>query len=234
MAMSMGAAGDNYDRHRWVEGCSLEPIPSHRGEYLWIDYKMQNSIAVHGSNKITKYDIVQVYKVKNSNLWGRYVARRSLLAKDLSPGEKVEEERLFHGTNFADQIVKKGFKVKHADPQGMFGKGIYFSNLSSKSTQYTLEGGTAPCQPHNAVYCTTCVRKMLICRVALGKSYVATSAMNGIDQAPRGYHSVTAKPTSGVLNFPEYIVYDNDQAYPGYLVEYKICAEKTRKSGSRH
>ncbi|XP_059482669.1 poly [ADP-ribose] polymerase tankyrase-like [Neocloeon triangulifer] len=218
----MAVAADG-DRNRgWVEGFVKEQLPPNHNDYNWIASKMHNSIAVHNGTKISKYNIVQVYKVKNSKLWNKYTERRYEMARDYPRGKLVPEIRLFHGTNHADKIVRDGFNVDCSNPNGMFGKGIYFADLSSKSSQYTFEGCNTACKSHNIVYCTSCIRKMLVCKVALGKSYEATAPMNGILQAPQGYHSVIAKPRSGFLNYSEYIVYNNYQAYPGYLIEYKV------------
>jgi len=117
--------------------------------------------------------------------------------------------------------------------------------MSSKSNQYTLDGfedSSAICSPHGAKLCCWCIRKMLVCRVALGKQFEATEPMPGIWQAPNNCHSVVAYPEAGFLTYPEFVVYNAHQvdttfislvfpfltlfvslqAYPGYLVEYKI------------
>jgi len=69
----------------------------------------------------------QIFKVQNDLLWQRYVSRRDVIAKELAcQAEKVEQERLFHGTADADKIVCEGFNLELANPNGMFGKGIFF------------------------------------------------------------------------------------------------------------
>jgi len=44
----------------------------------------------------------------------------------------VEQERLFHGTSDADVIVREGFNLRLANPNGMFGKGKFFPNIPSQ------------------------------------------------------------------------------------------------------
>jgi hypothetical protein len=90
--------------------------------------------------------------------------------------------------------------------------GIYFADLSSKSNQYTFEGCNSKCTEHDSVWCVTCVRSMLVCRVALGEEYFAEQALNGITEPPDEFHCVIGKPglTPG-LRYKEYVVYDNYQ-----------------------
>jgi hypothetical protein len=64
-------------------------------------------------------------------------------------------------------------------------------------------------------------RHLLLCRVTLGKSFLQFSAMK-MAHAPPGHHSVMGRPSAGGLNFPEYVVYRGEQAYPEYLITYQI------------
>lgn len=54
------------------------------------------------------------------------------------------------------------------------------------------------------------VRQLLLCRVALGKSFLQFSAMK-MAHAPPGHHSVIGRPSAGGLHFPEYVVYRGEQ-----------------------
>lgn len=64
-------------------------------------------------------------------------------------------------------------------------------------------------------------RHLLLCRVTLGKSFLQFSAMK-MAHAPPGHHSVAGRPSTGGLNFPEYVVYRGEQAYPEYFITYQI------------
>ena len=85
------------------------------------------------------------------------------------------------------------------------------------------------------------LRLLLLCRVALGKSFLQFSAMK-MAHAPPGHHSVVGRPSVGGLSFPEYVVYRGEQviiailplsskqyencffqAYPEYLITYRIA-----------
>mmetsp|Transcript_154746 Transcript_154746/g.475429 ORF Transcript_154746/g.475429 Transcript_154746/m.475429 type:complete len:110 (-) Transcript_154746:7-336(-) len=98
----------------------------------------------------------------------------------------------------------------------MFGRGVYFADTPMKSWQYSKKG-----------------RYMLRCNVALGSVRQTYTAWNRIDpnrDLQRGwlpsmvgakpYNSVEAMPRSkgGVVNVPEFTVYQAERAVPEYLL----------------
>ncbi|CAH3024597.1 unnamed protein product [Porites evermanni] len=100
--------------------------------------------------------------------------------------------------------------------------GIYFAENSSKSNQYVYGiGGGSGCALHKDKSCYLCERQLLLCRVALGKPFYQFSAVK-MAHAPPGHHSVIGRPSSDGLSFAEYVVYRGEQAYPEYLITYKI------------
>jgi hypothetical protein len=69
---------------------------------------------------------------------------------------------------------------------------------------------------------------MLLCRVVLGDAYVVSgpgryvsSEFAGRRMAPDGRDSVVALPMHPVLQYPEMVIYDGDQAYCEYLLRYR-------------
>lgn len=108
----------------------------------------------------------------------------------------------------------------------MFGAGIYFAEHSSKSNQYVYGIGGSGCHVHQDKSCYQCHRSLLLCRVALGKSFLQFSALK-ISHSPPGHHSVIGRPSVGGLHFPEYVIYRGEQAYPEYLVTYQIAYDKS-------
>lgn len=118
--------------------------------------------------------------------------------------------------------MQKGFDERHAYIGGMFGAGIYFAENSSKSNQYVYGiGGGSGCPTHKDRSCYVCHRQMLLCKVALGKSFLQSNAMKTA-HAPPGHHSIVGRPSAGGLSFAEYVVYRGEQAYPFFLVSYTI------------
>lgn len=195
-------------------------------EFLAVAEEMQATIREHRDNGssggfYSRYNIVRIQKVQNRKLWERYAHRRHEIATEENAHQACER-MLFHGSPFINAIVQKGFDERHAYIGGMFGAGIYFAEHSSKSNQYVYGiGGGIGCPQHKDKSCYVCARQLLLCRVALGKSFLQFSAMK-MAHAPPGHHSVIGRPSAGGLHFPEYVVYRGEQAYPEYLITYQI------------
>ncbi|XP_075222552.1 tankyrase isoform X2 [Lycorma delicatula] len=194
-------------------------------EFMSVEEEMQSTVREHRDNGISggvfnRYNIIRIQKVQNRKLWERYSHRRMEVAEE--NGNAPNERMLFHGSPFINAIVQKGFDERHAYIGGMFGAGIYFAEHSSKSNQYVYGiGGGTGCTLHKDRSCYVCHRHLLLCRVTLGKSFLQFNAMK-MAHAPPGHHSVMGRPSSGGLNFPEYVVYRGEQAYPEYLITYQI------------
>ncbi|KAJ8981566.1 hypothetical protein NQ317_009826 [Molorchus minor] len=204
-------------------------------EFITVEEEMQNSIREHRDNGhaggiFSRYNIVRIQKVQNRKLWERYTHRRQEVGEENN--NQACERMLFHGSPFINAIVQKGFDERHAYIGGMFGAGIYFAEHSSKSNQYVYGiGGGTGCPIHKDRSCYNCHRHLLLCRVTLGKSFLQFSAMK-MAHAPPGHHSVAGRPSAGGLNFPEYVVYRGEQAYPEYFITYQIVKPEDCSSGT--
>ncbi|TPP66477.1 Poly (ADP-ribose) polymerase [Fasciola gigantica] len=175
------------------------------------------------------YEVLKVARIRNRRLWDRYVHRCNEISEDNSG--HYNERLLFHGSPFLQAIVMKGFDERHAYIGGMFGAGIYFAENSSKSNQYVYGiGGGAGCPTHKSRSCYACPRQILLCRVALGRSFIQFNAMK-VAHAPPGHHSIVGRPSAGGLNFAEYVIYRGEQAYPEYLITYVLVPPDTPETG---
>ncbi|KAK9500018.1 hypothetical protein O3M35_002931 [Rhynocoris fuscipes] len=170
-------------------------------------------------------------------------AKRNGEEKRFKPFKKLHNRKLlWHGsriTNFAG-ILSQGLRIapKEAPVTGyMFGKGIYFADMVSKSANYCM---TSPMNPYGL---------LLLCEVALGDMYERTHA-DYIEKLPSGKHStlgvgkttpdpnnkvvtpegveiplgkgVPSKVTNTSLLYNEYIVYDVAQVKVQYLLKMKF------------
>jgi len=207
------------------QGTVLVDISSDDTEWTSVEEEMQSTIREHrdqghAGGIFTSYRIYKIQKIRNTKLWERYSHRRREVAEENH--NQGNERMLFHGSPFIQAIAQKGFDERHAYIGGMFGAGIYFAEHSSKSNQYVYGiGGGTGCPQHKDRSCYTCHRQLLLCRVALGKSFLQFSAMK-MAHAPPGHHSVVGRPSVGGLSFPEYVIYRGEQAYPEYLITYLI------------
>jgi poly [ADP-ribose] polymerase len=129
--------------------------------------------------------------------------------------------RLTHGTNNAnvrhilhEHGAGSGLRLPRSYTNGwMFGPGIYFANVASKSAQYCRSRSGYP-------------NMMFLADVALGEMYMAPTDMSGTRAAPQGYHSVWGKAHhtkswGGALAYDEFIVYRQEQQSLRYLITWE-------------
>jgi poly [ADP-ribose] polymerase len=136
-------------------------------------------------------------------------------------GRKVGNiQQLWHGTRVFNilSILKRGYVLPGALTSAqicgaMFGNGLYFSNQSTKSLNYS-RGGVWSSGVDNVCY-------MFSNDVAMGREYIPSGSCNGIPSHSRGqYDSCHAIPgRSGIMN-DEQIVYRSGQVNPRYLIEF--------------
>lgn len=212
-------------QHRGSSSTPLVELSPTDKDFIAVSEEMQKTICDHrddgrAGGVFTSYEIVKIERVISPKVWERYIYRRKEVAEENnnSPNERM----LFHGSPFLHHIIMNGFDERHAYIGGMFGAGIYFAENSSKSNQYVygIAGGNG-CPTHKDKSCYVCARKMILCRVTLGKPVEQFTAIR-IAHAPPGHHSVIGRPSVGGLNYPEYVIYRGEQAYPEFLVTYKI------------
>ena len=187
--------------------------------------------------------VTRVLRVENGPLWSMYEVKKAMLKKEyadsgmtvpsLSRKAKqpwlpsvelsadVNELLLFHGTSEATAmtIASHGFDERVAHLGGLYGAGSYFSDNSCKSHQYSRKGVPTARGEH----------VLLVCRVTMGwPLFTTTSHRNerrppqnpSIQSGMRPFDSIFAN--FGSKHHNEFVVYDRSQAYPEYVVYYKI------------
>lgn len=184
--------------------------------------RMLSTIMLHNIEcHYTSYDILSIELILHEKVWSKYKLMCQRLEIEYGADSK-NEKLLFHGSNFIDNIQTHGFDERYAQRNCMFGAGLYFAEHSSKSNQYTFGFGQG-CQIHQDKSCYICERKMVYAQVALGRSLMSREAIPDCAHAPPGFSSVTASPESTKdLKYPEYVIYNGDQAYPLFVITYRI------------
>ncbi|XP_077299838.1 poly-(ADP-ribose) polymerase [Arctopsyche grandis] len=217
------------DSHYIKLKTDIVPIEVGSPEYVMLSNYVKNTHAA--THSMYELEIMQVFKVTREGEMKRY-----------KPFKKLHNRRLlWHGsrvTNFAG-ILSQGLRI--APPEApvtgyMFGKGVYFADMVSKS----------------ANYCCTNVQNnvgvMLLCEVALGNMMELTAAKNVVTPKS-GCHSVkgigktepdsnedlvlecgtivplgkpVTKKVKTQLLYNEYIVYDVAQVNVKYLFQMKF------------
>ncbi|KAH3844594.1 poly [ADP-ribose] polymerase 1-like [Dreissena polymorpha] len=133
-----------------------------------VDYVQNTHAATHNMYAL---EVEEIWKIKREGEFSRYKPFREL------PNRKL----LWHGsrvTNFGG-ILSQGLRI--APPEApvtgyMFGKGVYFADMVSKSANYCR---TSKQDPRGL---------MMLCEVALGNMYECTKA-EYINKLPKGKHS---------------------------------------------
>jgi len=192
--------------------------------------------------------IVQALRIENTDLWMKYTSGRHAIrskrphkctpvttyggevvtVRSLPSANKrtlqprVNEAYFWHGTSpkGALGISSEGFRLRYAGTNvgTMYGAGLYFAECSSKSDEYAVDDQDGI---YKGLYC------LLLCRAVLGEVLhmaVGGEATHGvIKEAIEGeaYDSVLGDREASVGTYREFIVYQEDQAYPEYLLLYK-------------
>ena len=185
---------------------------------------------------------VTIQRIHNPRLWSKYIAElddisglcsgsATAITDDLISGVCVQpthkninplnEFFLFHGvpSNLSERIAQQGLDPRYAGEHSgkLFGSGVYFANMASKSDIYT--------KPNDG----TKTRTMYLTRVCLGEAYKATKRMDSILRPPerpdkRGPLNSVRAPSvdqGGCVEYNEYIVYKDAQAYPEFRIVYE-------------
>ncbi|KAK8763975.1 hypothetical protein V5799_033404 [Amblyomma americanum] len=203
---------------------------SHEDFALLSKYVETTHAETHRSYKL---EILELFKVARNGEAKRFKPFRKL------PNRKL----LWHGSRLANfaGILSQGLRI--APPEApvtgyMFGKGLYFADMVSKSANYCC---TSPSSP---------IGLLLLCDVALGNMYERKNA-DFITKLPPNYHSTKGvgmtypdpkykvlrpdgvevplgpsvkdtKAGGSSLLYNEYIVYDTAQVTIQYLMKVKF------------
>ncbi|KAI6694691.1 hypothetical protein NL676_022401 [Syzygium grande] len=208
-----------YARYQCL-GCKLTPLEVDSQEYTLIATYMHNTHAkTHSSYTV---DIVQIFRVSREGETNRF-------SKFSSTSNKMllwHGSRLTNWTGILSQAPATGY---------MFGKGVYFADMFSKSANYCYANSAA----------TSGV--LLLCEVALGNMVELLNAKYDADKLPagklstKGVGATSPDPSEaqsledgivvplgrpkeqsnhkGALLYNEYIVYNVDQIRMRYVVQ---------------
>ncbi|KAJ3007249.1 hypothetical protein HKX48_009233 [Thoreauomyces humboldtii] len=122
------------------------------------------------------------------------------------------------GTDFCDDpkcstcgILKSSFGVRYANTYrtwGRYGKGIYFSQTSSKAHDYTA----TDTPPYHTV---------LLNRVVVGRAKILNRNSSDLVAPPVGHDSIVGQAGGGNLNYDELCLYADEAMIPAYLIIYE-------------
>lgn len=202
-----------------------------------------------GGRAPARLRLIKCHRVENSEMWVRHNMARDRVAglrptgvkavQDMYPDpagnevktqalldsetamhldQRVGEHLLWHGTTpqGAIGISTNGFKLSLAGSHAgtYFGNGVYFAECSSKSDEYAREGGDL----------LAGIFALLLCRVICGNLFRTTRPDDvAIQGAFRSgdYDAVLGDREASAGTYREFVVYEEDLAYPEYVVLYE-------------
>lgn len=217
-------------------GCELMPLEVDSEEFSMIARYMKNTHAKTHSNYAV--DIVQIFRVSREGETERFRKFSNTKNRML----------LWHGSRLTNWtgILSQGLRI--APPEApatgyMFGKGVYFADMFSKSANYCYSSHAAT------------AGVLLLCEVALGDMAELLTANYNADKLPEGKLSTKGvgatapdfseaqmledgfavplgKPkeqlsSKGALLYNEYIVYNVDQIRMRYVVQVNFDFKRT-------
>ncbi|KAJ6848626.1 poly [ADP-ribose] polymerase 2-A [Iris pallida] len=224
-----------YSRYERLQ-CELKPVEVDSEEYSVIEKYVANTHAkTHSSYTV---DIAQVFKISRNGEPDRFSKFTNVKNRML----------LWHGSRLTNWtgILSQGLRI--APPEApvtgyMFGKGVYFADMFSKSANYCF--ATKDCSSG----------VLLLCEVALGDMAEKLDADYNADRLPTGKLSTKGvgatapdmseshtledgvviplgKPkkqagNKGSLQYNEYIVYNVDQIRMRYIVQVNFNFKRT-------
>ena len=168
------------------------------------DYYRKTANTMHTSSSL---DIKAIWKLEIKHMHEAYEARGRA---------KGNVKRLWHGSKVANilSILKSGYvlpgKLKSATITGAaFGNGIYFSDQSTKSLNYSQGYWSSGSMDNNCF--------MFLNNVAMGREYPVNSTTSS--PPPSGYDSYFCKG-GGIFRNNEMVIFNLDQINPKYLVQF--------------
>ncbi|EFC49258.1 predicted protein [Naegleria gruberi] len=155
--------------------------------------------------------VIDIERVENAKLWRAFSIKKSeTIHKNQNIKAENQVKTLYHGAEetAVDAITKTGFDYRRCQV-GHYGHGNYFAVNASYSHGYakpsTSDGS----------------RRIIVCKVVVGESLRVAQKDNTLRRPQdkttgKMYDSVQGGPTG-----TEYVVFDNESPYPGYIVIYK-------------
>ncbi|XP_035489725.1 poly [ADP-ribose] polymerase 2 [Scophthalmus maximus] len=173
---SEGSDEHPLDRQYCSLQCKLQPLDSGSHEYKVVEKYLHSTHApTHQDYTMTLLDVFSVDRDGESHNFISQIHNRTLL---------------WHGSRLSNWvgILSRGLRV--APPEApvtgyMFGKGIYFADMSSKSANYCFAN------QHNHV------GLLLLCEVALGDCHELLDADYEANNLPTGKHSTKGLGQTG-------------------------------------
>ncbi|KAK7109795.1 protein mono-ADP-ribosyltransferase PARP14-like isoform X1 [Littorina saxatilis] len=192
----------------WTPHDSDEPVMLVNLKPSDVEYQRvkQDIMATIANSSI---NIVSVDRIQNVMLYQQYQAKKTHMDKQNGPGFP-NERTLWHGTSpdAIHNINNHGFNRSYCGKNATaYGKGVYFATKSSYSTDCRYSPPDSSGR-----------RFLYQCQVLVGHPTLGSSDMRFLP--PRSDHVVCDSATNNLQSPDMYVIFNDTQAYPQYLITF--------------
>ena len=168
-------------------------------------------------NTLPNADIQEICRIQNKWLWRRFINHKEQLCQK---NQGISEKELFHGTRGNDPKLiydsEVAFDMRFS-AKGMWGQANYFAVNASYSDGYAFHKGNG-------------LKEMFLVKVLIGETYecqpdsslLLPPEKETIEMGPMKFSKTRYDTVTGTTGGSRvYMTYDNEKAYPAYLIKYK-------------
>ncbi|KAL4225843.1 polymerase member 15 [Mactra antiquata] len=171
------------------------------------------NICKHFKHTLPDCEIGCVKRLQNAMLWEHYSLKKREMEQTLGAGG-ANEMHLYHGTKpeLVDLIACDNFDFRMAGERtgALYGDGAYFASTSKYSDLYA--------STNDRGFKVMFVAKVLVGKTCLGRSGLKKPPAIDENNPRKGYYDAVV---NNILNPTIYCVFDRNQYYPEYIVEYR-------------
>jgi hypothetical protein len=150
--------------------------------------------------------IISILRNENYELWKCFLGLKLKTKLETKENERF----LYHGSDESTikLILKNGFDHRVGDMNtAKYGAGTYFATQAGKSDHFASEN-------------TKKEKRMIVARVELGDVFHTQTTMVGTRIPPYKSNSKDCYNSIMSPDSQEYVIFNNDQAYPEYVITY--------------
>ncbi|KAM4675881.1 protein mono-ADP-ribosyltransferase TIPARP-like [Discoglossus pictus] len=172
----------------------------------------------HETMPESQYAIQEISRIQNYFQWEKYTRKRNHMTKAIPTGKKLVERYLFHGTDFSSvvAICRQNFDPRVPTKNGtIYGQGCYFAKYANYSHPFS----TRTIGDEHYMF----LAKVLVGRPAKGSFSLRRPPLIDPDNPASALYDSCV---SQLRNPDIFIIFDNDQLYPYYLITYCMVQNK--------
>ncbi|KAK3587573.1 hypothetical protein CHS0354_004863 [Potamilus streckersoni] len=169
----------------------------------------------HFNETMSHAKIISIRRVQNALLWEHYTLQKKEMENKAGGAGRANEMHLYHGTNpdAVDLICHANFDFRMAGEStgARYGQGAYFASEARYSDAYA----TPDDKKHKFMF----VAKVLVGKYCLGYQEYKKPPYLDDENKKKGTYDTCV---NHILHPNVYCVFDKNQYYPEYLVEYEL------------